>query len=112
MATDAAIAILLGGVLGAGILCLLAAAPRWRAASLTTRIAPYVRDAVEDAALPAGVLPVAGILPVGGARTIWQRLRTRSRSGSPRRAPMMSRPRSADASSGGRSEDSRSEACS
>jgi tight adherence protein C len=77
MATDAAIAILLGGVLGAGILCLLAAAPRWRAASLTTRIAPYVRDAVEDAALPAGVLPVAGILPVGGARTIWQRLRTR-----------------------------------
>lgn len=75
--TDAATAILLGGLLGAGIICILMAAPRWRAASLTARIAPYVRDAVDDAALPAGVLPVAGILPVGGTGTIGQRLRTR-----------------------------------
>lgn len=61
--TDAATAILLGGLLGVGLLCLLAAAPRWRAASLTTRIAPYVRDAVDDAAMPAGFLPRAGVLP-------------------------------------------------
>ncbi|CAH0207607.1 hypothetical protein SRABI121_02643 [Microbacterium sp. Bi121] len=75
--TDAATAILLGGLLGAGLLCLLAAAPRWRAASLTNRIAPYVRDAVDDAALPSGVLPIAGILPVGGTESIWHRIRTR-----------------------------------
>jgi len=65
--TDAATAVLLGGLLGAGVVCVLAAAPRWHAASLTTRIAPYIRDAVDDAALPAGVLPVAGILPVDAA---------------------------------------------
>ena len=74
--TDAALSVLLGGVLGAGILCILAAAPRWRAASLTTRIAPYVRDAVDDAALPAGILPSVGVLPVGGASG-WQRLKSR-----------------------------------
>lgn len=74
--TNAATAILLGGLLGTGILCVLAAAPRWRAASLTNRIAPYVRDAVEDAVLPTGVLPVAGVLPVGTGAT-WQRLRAR-----------------------------------
>lgn len=72
--TDAATAVLLGGLLAAGVLCILAAAPRWRAASLTTRIAPYIRDAVEDAALPPGVLPVAGILPAGRG---WNRLRAR-----------------------------------
>lgn len=73
-ATDAALAVLLGGVLAAGILCILAAAPRWHAASLTTRIAPYVRDAVDDAAMPRGVLPNAGILPaqIGSG---WARLR-------------------------------------
>lgn len=65
--TDAATAVLLGGLLGAGVVCVLAASPRWHAASLTTRIAPYIRDAVDDAALPAGVLPVAGILPVDAA---------------------------------------------
>jgi len=72
--TDAATAILLGGVLGAGIVCLLAAAPRWRAASLTTRIAPYIRDAVTDDALPQGMLPAAGVLPVDAA-SAWHRLR-------------------------------------
>ena len=71
--TDAAMAVLLGGLLAAGILCILAAAPRWHAASLATRIAPYVRDAVDDAAMPFGMLPKAGVLPahVGGA---WARL--------------------------------------
>lgn len=72
--TDAATAVLLGGVLAAGILFLLAALPRWRAASLTVRIAPYVRDAVDDAALPSGALPRAGVMPVGGG---WPALRGR-----------------------------------
>lgn len=74
--TDAAMAVLLGGLLAAGILCLLAAAPRWRAASLSTRIAPYVRDAVDDATLPAGVLPKTGILPAGTVGG-WEWTRTR-----------------------------------
>lgn len=74
--TDAATAILLGGLLGAGVICILAAAPRWRAASLTSRIAPYVRDAVDDAALPNGILPVTGILPVD-AGSWWRRMRAR-----------------------------------
>lgn len=72
--TDAAMAILLGGILAAGILCILAAAPRWGAASLTTRIAPYVRDAVDDAALPSGILPRAGVLPLHTGST-WERLK-------------------------------------
>src|SRR5690606_6338304 len=39
----------------------------------TTRIAPYVRDAVDDSAMPFGVLPKAGILPaqIGSG---WMRL--------------------------------------
>lgn len=73
--TDAAMAILLGGILAAGILCILAAAPRWGAASLTTRIAPYVRDAVDDAALPSGILPRAGVLPLHTASS-WERLKS------------------------------------
>lgn len=72
--TDAAMAILLGGILAAGILCILAAAPRWGAASLTTRIAPYVRDAVDDAALPSGILPKAGVLPLRTG-SMWERLK-------------------------------------
>lgn len=71
--TDVATAILLGGALAAGLLCVLASLPRWRAASLTTRIAPYVRDVVPDAALPVGVLPQAGVLP-SAQRTVWRRL--------------------------------------
>lgn len=75
--TDAATALLLGGLLAAGVICILAAAPRWRAASLTTRIAPYVRDAVPDAAMPRGILPVAGILPVDPTSG-WRYVRTRA----------------------------------
>ncbi|MGV2985903.1 type II secretion system F family protein [Microbacterium sp. AGC85] len=72
--TDAAMALLLGGLLAAGMLCVLAAAPRWGAASLTVRIAPYVRDAVDDAALPTGILPRAGVLPLHGGNG-WERLK-------------------------------------
>lgn len=67
-----ATAMLLGGTLAAGLLSVLAALPRWRAASLTARIAPYVRDVVADEDLPRGALPKLGPLPTSG-RTLWQR---------------------------------------
>lgn len=73
--TDVSMAVLLGGLLAAGVLCILAAAPRWRAASLTTRIAPYVRDAVDDEVLPSGILPKAGVLPLHTGST-WERLKS------------------------------------
>ncbi|UJP10625.1 hypothetical protein L2X99_02830 [Microbacterium sp. KUDC0406] len=66
--TDAAIAVLLGGALGAGLISILFALPRWRALPLDRRIAPYVRDVVPDELLPAGVLPSSGLLPVSGRR--------------------------------------------
>lgn len=74
--TDAAMAVLLGGLLAAGVLCILAAAPRWRAASLTTRIAPYVRDAVDDEVLPSGILPRAGVLPLHTG-SAWERVKSK-----------------------------------
>ncbi|REJ04361.1 type II secretion system F family protein [Microbacterium bovistercoris] len=67
--TDAAIAVLLGGALAAGLISILFALPRWRALPLDRRIAPYVRDVVPDELLPAGVLPSPGLLPVSGRRT-------------------------------------------
>jgi tight adherence protein C len=74
--TALAVAVLLGGCLGLGALGILSRLPRWRAATLQVRIAPYVRDVVADAALPQGVLPTAGTLPASG-RTLWQRTRYR-----------------------------------
>lgn len=71
---DAALAILLGGTLALGILGVLSALPRWGALPLERRIGPYVRDVVPDEALPAGILPRVGVLPVRG-RTLWERLR-------------------------------------
>lgn len=69
--TDAAIAALFGGLLSAGLLCVLASVPRWRAAPLAVRIGPYLRDVVPEEALPHGVAPRAGVLPTG----LWQRMR-------------------------------------
>ncbi|WP_308162547.1 MULTISPECIES: type II secretion system F family protein [unclassified Microbacterium] len=65
-------AVLIGGAFAGGVLSILTALPRWRAAALTVRIAPYVRDVVEDERIPRGVLPAAGMLPATG-RTLWQR---------------------------------------
>ena len=62
--SDVAIAILLGGLLAAGLLLVLAAFPRWRSASLSTRIAPYLRD-VADFADAADRLPWR--MPAGGS---------------------------------------------
>jgi tight adherence protein C len=61
--TAAAIAVLCGGALAAGLLLMLAALPRWSATPLSVRIAPYVRDAVPDDALPSSALPRVGTLP-------------------------------------------------
>lgn len=69
--TSFAVAILLGGTFAAGVLTLLAALPRWRAAPLSVRIAPYVRDVVSDDRLPRGALPSAGVLP-SVRRSIWE----------------------------------------
>lgn len=65
-------AVLIGGAFAGGVLSILTALPRWRAAALTVRIAPYVRDVVEDESIPRGLLPAAGVLPATG-RTLWQR---------------------------------------
>lgn len=70
-----AFALLGGGTLAAGVLCILAALPRWSATSLTSRIAPYVRDVVADDDLPPNVLPRAGVLPAGD-RSAWARAHT------------------------------------
>ncbi|MFS0913159.1 type II secretion system F family protein [Microbacterium sp. 179-I 3D2 NHS] len=69
--TALASAVLVGGMFAAGVLSILAALPRWRAASLTLRIAPYVRDVVADDDLPRSVLPSAGLLPVD-RRSAWK----------------------------------------
>ncbi|WP_223171342.1 hypothetical protein [Microbacterium sp. NIBRBAC000506063] len=71
--TDVAIAVLLGGGISGGMLLVLASLPRWRTASLSVRIAPYVRSVVLDELLPAGVLPVVGTLPAR-ARSGWRRM--------------------------------------
>ena len=70
--TDTALAVLLGGALGAGVLLMLAALPRWRVATLSRRIAPYVRHVVSDERMPEGVVrtPV-----LSAAAPMWSRLR-------------------------------------
>lgn len=64
-------AVLIGGLFAGGVWAILAALPSWRAASLSTRIAPYVRDVVPDDRLPRETLPTAGMLPLSG-RTAWR----------------------------------------
>lgn len=63
-----AVAVLLGGGFATGVLSLLAGLPRWRAASLASRIAPYVRDVVDDEVLPRDAFTRPGTLPAGGFR--------------------------------------------
>lgn len=72
--TDIALAVLLGGAFGLGVIGVLSALPRWGALPLDRRIAPYVRDVVDDEALPAGILPRVGMMPLDGRR-LWDRLR-------------------------------------
>lgn len=70
----AAVSILGGGALAAGLLLMLSALPRWSATPLVTRLAPYVRDAVADDALPPSVLPAVQRLPAS-PRSQTERLR-------------------------------------
>lgn len=67
-----AVALLGGGALGFGVLCMLAALPRWSASPLALRIAPYVRDVVADADMPVDALPRVGVLSAGDG-VLWPR---------------------------------------
>lgn len=62
--TDGATAILLGGILAAGVLSVLAALPRWRAQGLMARIAPHLRGVYPDSTMPPSALPDSGVLPM------------------------------------------------
>ncbi|WP_203135465.1 type II secretion system F family protein [Microbacterium sp. JZ31] len=52
-ATDAALAVLLGGALGGGVCLLLVLVPRIGAPSVSRRIAPYIRDVTDPAGTTA-----------------------------------------------------------
>lgn len=71
-ATDAALAILLGGALGGGICLLLVLVPRIGAPSVSRRIAPYIRDVTDPAGTTAweliGRAGAAGALGWAAAR--------------------------------------------
>ncbi|NYE19978.1 type II secretion system F family protein [Microbacterium immunditiarum] len=51
LATDLALAVVLGGAFGVGVCLLLALVPRWGAPSLTRRVAPYLRDITDPRGL-------------------------------------------------------------
>lgn len=67
--THLAVSVLLGGGIGAGATLVLWATPRWRAASLTRRIAPYLRDIAD----PQGITPLHAVrsASVSGAVAGW-----------------------------------------
>ncbi|MFT4230115.1 MAG: type II secretion system F family protein, partial [Microbacterium sp.] len=69
--TDLSAAVVLGTAFGLGACCLLALTPRWGAASLSRRIAPYVRDVAD----PRGVTPWSA--PALGLAGIWGAARVR-----------------------------------
>jgi len=83
-ATQLALAVVLGGGLGAGICLVLWATPRWSAPSLSRRVAPYIRDVADPLGLtplraPGRASPggaVRGLLGrIGGAAALAARLR-------------------------------------
>jgi tight adherence protein C len=71
-ATDAALAVVLGGALGVGVWMLLSLAPRWGAPTLARRIAPYIRDVSDPRGLTP-VTPVAFFDPRAGLRSLQDR---------------------------------------
>jgi tight adherence protein C len=71
-ANTLAFAIVLGTAFGVGVCLLVSLAPRWGAASLSRRIAPYVRD-VHDV---RGYSPI-GSAPVTQLDELWRAVRTR-----------------------------------
>lgn len=58
-ATDAAVSVLLGAAMAAGVLLMATRMPRWAAPTLARRIAPYVRDIAD----PRGLTPLEPVLP-------------------------------------------------
>lgn len=73
--TDVALAVLLGGALGAGAWTLLALVPRWGAVPLERRIAPYIRDITDPhgttvAGTGTSIDPGSALTGVAGA--LWQ----------------------------------------
>ncbi|WP_105565371.1 type II secretion system F family protein [Microbacterium halophytorum] len=78
-ASDIALAVLLGGALGAGLWTVLAAMPRWGAVPLERRIAPYIRDVTDPAGTTAAGSasdPGSAIAGAGGA--LWRAARLRA----------------------------------
>lgn len=74
-ATDAAVAVLLGGALGGGICLLLVLVPRVGAPSVTRRIAPYIREVTDPAGTTAWeLLDRAGAAGAIGWSTTLERL--------------------------------------
>jgi len=63
-ATDAATSVVLGGALAAGLLLAASRLPRWSAATLSKRIAPYLRDVAD----PRGLTPLQPV--ASGASTV------------------------------------------
>ncbi|MFV0375289.1 type II secretion system F family protein [Microbacterium sp.] len=80
--TDAAVSIVLGGALAAGILLLAMKLPRWSAPSLSRRIAPYVREVTDPQGLTPLRAPVIAwrerglrlIGRIGGAEAVQRRM--------------------------------------
>lgn len=76
--TDIAIAIVLGGGAGLGLWSIASALPSWRVASLTVRIAPYVRDVTDPAGTSLPERLTDPTLAVArGARALWARAQAR-----------------------------------
>ncbi|GAA3648207.1 type II secretion system F family protein [Microbacterium marinilacus] len=79
-ATDAAVAVLLGGSLGAGVCLLLVLVPRIGAPSLSRRIAPYIREATD----PAGTTAWNLLGRAGSAALEWSVVFARATRGAAR----------------------------
>lgn len=75
--SDLALAVLLGGTLGAGLWSIVAALPRFAAPRLLSRVAPYVRDVTDPTGrtprVRMGFDPASGL--VGLARSGWANAR-------------------------------------
>lgn len=78
-ADDVATAVVLGSALGAGACLLLSRAPRWGAASLARRIAPYIRDITDPQG--TGMLPPSAVRGVPLAWSVLQQRLTRFAGG-------------------------------
>jgi tight adherence protein C len=88
--SHAALGVLLGGGIGAGICLMLWALPRWGAMTLDRRIAPYIRDVADPLGLTPLTPPVrwrtlapALAARIGGSEALTARLRRAGRHTEP-----------------------------